>query len=478
MSKIFYKRPLQGPVADTANTSHSLKRHLGWVQLVVIGIGAIIGAGIFVITGKAAAECAGPAVTFSFIIAALICAVAGLCYAELASMIPSAGGSYAYTFVALGELPAWLVGWAVSAQYIFSASAVASGWAGYVKSFLQDFGIVIADRYSLPPLAYNMETGWELTGNFLNVPALLLVLGVGVLITVGIQAAARFTNAMVVIKLCTLALFIALGVFYIKPENWTPFVPLNTGVFGEFGFSGILRGAGLVFFAYVGFDTVATLAQDAISPQRDLPRGILGSLAISTVAYIAVALVLTGVAYYTTLSVPDPMAVALNALGPKFFWASSVVKAAIIAGLASVILVLLLGQSRVLLAIGEDGLLPKTIAKVHPRFRTPYIAAIGISLITALFTALFPVEILGQFVSIVTLFIFAVVCAAVWILRRKHPEHERPFRVPFAPWIPATGLVCCVAQMFFMPFTVWLQMGAWFALGLLIYFSYGFRRAR
>lgn len=469
---------MQADFVEVDEESHSLRRHLGWFQLVVIGIGAIIGAGIFVITGKAAAEYAGPAIVLSFVIASVICIFAGLCFAELASLIPVSGSSYSYAYVALGELPAWIIGWCVTAQYILSVSTVAAGWSGYLKSFLRDWGIIISDHYGQAPFHYNIETGWSITGHFLDIPALALVLSVGFLISIGIKAATHFTNIMVVIKLSTIALFIILGISHIHPENWTPFIPENTGIFGEFGVSGILRAAGLVFFAYIGFDTVSTLAQDAKEPQKTLPRGILGSLGICTVAYIVVSLILTGVVSYRLLSVPDPMAVALDAMGSSYFWVASIVKVAILAGLASVVLVQLLGQTRVFLAIGKDGLLPQAFAKIHPIFRTPVVATVVATLATAILASLFPVEILGQIVSMTTLFIFAIVCLGVLVLRRTHPDFKRPFRVPLVPWIPLAGIGTCLFQMLALPGVTWLQLMGWLIIGVAIYFVYGIKHSK
>jgi len=465
-------------VDDEVQEHHKLKRHLGWFQLVTIGIGAIIGAGIFVITGKAAAVYAGPAIVISFLIASTICIFAGLCYAELSSLIPVAGGSYAYSYVALGELPAWIIGWSVTAQYILSASTVSAGWAGYFTSFLADWGLRIPDAWSTTPLAYDVELGWSATGHICNLPAMIFVLFIGFMISIGIKAAAQLNNVMVIIKLATIALFIVLGIPHIEYANWTPLIPENTGVFGEFGVSGILRAAGLLFFAYIGFDAISTLAQDSKNPQRDLPRGILGSLAICTSAYIAVSLILTGIVSYKYLNVADPIAVALDAMGPNFFWVAAVVKVAILAGLSSVVLVALLSQSRMLMAISSDGLLPKAFSKIHRRFRTPLFTTVVTTLIVSALTGLLPLEILGQLVSMMTLLIFSIVCLGVWVLRHTHPEFERPFRVPFVPVIPFLGIICCVAQMFFLPAVTWLQMILWTCVGLIIYFSYGIKKSK
>lgn len=478
IKKFFLRKRLKADFIELDEERHGLKRHLGWFQLIMIGIGAIIGAGIFVITGTAAAQYAGPALVLSFVVASIICVFAGLCYAELSSLIPIAGGSYSYSYVALGELPAWIVGWLVTGQYLLSASTVASGWSGYLKSFLKDWGFAIPDQLALAPFHYEIGHGWYMTGAILDIPAILLVLLIGVMITIGIKAAAHFTNIMVIIKLFTVLLFIVVGVSYVVPENWTPFIPENTGHFGDFGVSGIFRAAGLVFFAYIGFDTVSTLAQDAKRPQQDLPRGILGSLAVCTIAYIVVSAILTGIVSYKFLNVPDPLAVALDALGPAFFWVKTIVKIAILAGLASVVLVQLLGQTRIFLAVGKDGLLPVPFSKVHPKTRTPIASCILTTLAAVVFSGLFPVEILGQLVSMMTLFIFMIVCLGVWILRHTHPEFKRPFKVRFVPLIPILGIVSCFGQMLVLPAITWLQLVIWLVLGLTIYFTYSIRHSK
>jgi APA family basic amino acid/polyamine antiporter len=476
--KLFLRKRLKADFVEVDEEHQGLKRHLGWFQLIVIGIGAIIGAGIFVITGTASAEYAGPAIVLSFIVASIICIFAGLCYAELSSLIPIAGGSYSYAYIALGELPAWIIGWSVTGQYIFSASTVAAGWSGYFKSFFKGYGLTIPDWLSKAPLVYDSASGWSLTGALFDLPAMLVVALIGVMISIGIKAAARFNNAMVVIKLCTVALFIFIGVSHIDTANWSPFIPENTGIFGNFGFSGIFRAAGLVFFAYIGFDTVSTLAQDSKNPQKDLPRGILGSLLICTLAYIIVSAILTGIVSYKLLNVPDPIAVALDAMGPSFLWVASIVKIAILAGLASVVLVQLLGQSRIFLAIAKDGLLPKPFAKMSKKTQTPLTGSIITALATMVLSGLFPVEILGQLVSMMTLFIFAIVCLGVWILRHTHPEFKRPFKVPFVPLIPILGIATCIGQMLFLPAITWMQIILWMIVGLVIYFCYGYKHSK
>jgi len=478
MKGLFRRKPMKGSFVEIEEGQHQLKRHLKAGHLVTIGIGAIIGAGIFVITGQAAALYAGPAVVLSFITAAIICTFAGLCYAELASLIPAAGGSYSYSYVALGELPAWIVGWAVSGQYMISASTVAVGWSGYFISLFRDLGVTFADEFVKAPLSYSPEAGWHATGALLNLPALLLVLFLGFLISVGIRAAAHFNNVMVVVKLCTVILFIVMGIPYIQAENWIPFIPENTGRFGDFGWSGVLRGAGIVFFAYIGFDTVSTLAQDSVHPQKDIPKGILGSLFICTAAYIATALVLVGVVHYAMLDVPDPMAVALQAMGSKFFWFKFIVKIAILAGLTTVVLVQMLGQSRMFLAMSKDGLLPTPFGHVHSLTKTPVFSSLIATLIVAAVSSLFTVDVLAQLVSITTLLIFGIVCLGVLVLRRTHPEFHRSFKVPFVPAVPIIGMVICFAQMCMLPLGTWSQLGVWLAIGVLIYFGYSYRNSK
>jgi len=475
IKNLFLRKPMK---ANFADEEHGMKRHLGWFQLIVIGIGAIIGAGIFVITGTASATYAGPAIVLSFALAAIICVLAGLCYAELSAMIPIAGGSYSYAYIALGELPAWIIGWSITAQMIFSIATVAAGWAGYLTNFLKDWSIVISSHYGLAPLQYDVAMGWTLSGSLINLPAMLLILFVGIMVAIGIKAAANFNSILVVIKLCTVALFIIIGIPHINPENWVPFIPQNGGVFGEFGWSGIARAAGLVFFAYIGFDTVSTLAQESKNPQKNLPRGILGSLGICTIAYIAVAAILTGVVSYKLLNVPDPMSVALDAMGPSYFWVSTIVKIAILAGLSSVVLIQLLGQTRIFLAIGKDGLLPKAFGKIHSRTKTPIAATLITTVVVMILAGVFPVAILGQLVSMITLFIFAVVCLGVLVLRRTHPEFKRPFKVPLVPWVPLLGILACVGQMVVLPAVTWLQMLLWFAIGFIIYFAYGMKNSK
>lgn len=474
---LFLRKSIHARFEEGDGEGSSVKRRLGALNLTAIGIGAIIGAGIFVITGQAAANYAGPAIVLSFIAAALICFLAGLCYAELSSMIPIAGGSYSFSYVAMGEFVAWLVGWTLIAQCIISASTVCVGWSGYFVSFLNDIGIHISPTWSEAAIMHTAEKGWGLTDSVLNLPAMGLVLFLTIMISIGVRAVSYFNNAMVVIKISTVLLFIALGINYVNTDNWVPFIPENTGHFGQFGWSGVLRGAGLVFFAYIGFDTISTLACDAKNPQKDLPIGILGSLALCTVAYIITAFILTGVVHYSNLGVPDPMSVALNVMGPHFKWLKIVVKLAIIAGLTSVSLVQFLGQTRVFMAMSRDGLLPQKFHKLHPKLESPLFSCILTGLVAMFLVGLFPVNILGELVSMATLFLFTIVCLGVLILRKTHPEFQRKFKVPFVPWVPLLGACACVAQMCFFPLFVWIEFMAWLLIGLVIYFSYSMKHS-
>ncbi len=478
MSKqLFLKKSIRTLLSEASSNKAGLKKTLGPWSLLAMGIGAIIGAGIFVLSGEAAAQYAGPAISISFILAAIICVFAALCYAEFASLIPIAGSAYSYAYVTMGELIAWIIGWGLTLEYLFSAATVAVGWSGYFTSILNDLGLILPKSLVTAPLSYSVVEGWSMTGSFINLPAVIITLLMGVLVATGVKAAASFNNVMVFIKLLVIAVFIGLGLFFVKKENWQPFIPQNTGVFGHYGFSGIFRGAGLVFFAFIGFDALSTLAQEAKNPQKDLPKAMLGSLGVSTIVYILVALVLTGIVSYTKLNVADPIAVAIAALGPKFLWIGFLVKLAILAGLTSVILVMIMGQARIFFTMAQDGLLPKVFTKVHSTYRTPFIITLAVTALALLVAGLFPVEILGQLVSMGTLMAFAIVCFGVLVLRAKQPLLHRPFKTPFMPWVPLIGTLACVFQMFMLPWVTWMQLLIWMGLGLWIYFSYSIKNS-
>ena len=470
---IFYKKPISHFAAERDHSGHTLKRVLGPADLTLLGIGAVIGAGIFVITGQAAAQYAGPGIILSFIISALACIFAGLCYAEFASMIPAAGGAYNYAYATLGEIFAMVIGWDLILEYLFAVSTVAVGWSGYTVSFLKDFGLTVPALISGAPFEYGIETGWHTTGALINIPAVLIIALLAYLVARGIRESASANRLIVIIKAVAILLFIGFGIMYVKAQNWVPFIPENRGEFGVFGWSGVLRGAAVVFFAYIGFDAVSTAAQEAKNPQKDMPIGILLSLGICTVLYIVVALVLTGIIHFDKLNCPDPMAVALNAAGPDLFWLRPIVKIGAIAGLSSVILVQLLAQSRIFFAMATDHLLPNFFRVVHPRFRTPALSTAVTGIVAISFAGFLPIGILGEMVSIGTLFAFAVVCVSVLVLRYKRPELTRPFKTPFFPAVPILGAGMSIFQMAGLPWGTWLRFIIWFVVGLCIYCCYG-----
>lgn len=474
--RLMRKKTLEELAAEADRGKHRLRRSLGPINLVLIGIGVIIGAGIFVLTGHAAAQMAGPAIVLSFIISGGACAFAGLCYAELASMIPIAGSAYTYAYATLGQFVAWIIGWDLILEYTLGGTTVAIGWSGYVVSFLKDIGIFLPHSLISPPFIYNFETDkWISTGSLFNLPAVVVVAFVTFFLVIGIRESARLNAVIVLIKVSILLAFIAVGFFFIKPELWHPFIPPNKGQFGLFGLSGVLRGAGVIFFAYIGFDTLSTLAQETKDPQKNMPIGILGSLLICTVLYVVTSLVLTGVVSYSELGGPAPFAVALDAMRLSVF--SPLLKIGAIAGLTSVILILLLGQTRVFFAVSRDKLLPAVLSQIHPRFRTPHIATLITGATTALLAALLPIGVVGELVSIGTLLAFVIVCSGVLVLRYTQPTAKRAFRAHGGSATPILGILSCFYLMVGLPRDTWLRLILWLTIGFVLYFSYGIKKA-
>lgn len=468
----------KSPFEIHEDNGHTLHRHLGPGALVALGIGVIIGTGIFVLTGTAAANYAGPALILSFVLAALACGLAGLCYAEMASMIPVSGSAYSYAYVTLGEFIAWFIGWNLMLEYLFASAAVAVGWSGYVVSLLDQIGLHLPDHLTHAPFAKAPDGhGLVSTGALLNFPAVFVVAMMSALCYVGIRQASWVNNIVVVVKLAVILLFIGFGLAYVDTAHWTPFIPENTGKFGQFGLSGIVTGAAVIFFAYIGFDCVSTAAQEAKNPQRDMPIGILGSLVICTVLYVAMTAVMTGMVPYTELNVPAPVALALDRY-PELAWLAVPVKLGAIAGITSVILVLLYGQSRIFLTMSRDGLLPPTMGRVHPRFKTPHVSTLITGVCSAITAGLLPVDLLGEMVSIGTLLAFAVVCVSVLVLRYTRPELPRGFRTPW-PWFTCLGGAGVAGYlMYALPADTWLRLVVWTLIGLGVYFLYGIRHSR
>ena len=464
-------------MAEAEDTGeHCLRRALGPINLVTLGIGAIIGAGIFVITGQAAAQFAGPAILISFVLAGIACAFAGLCYSEFASMIPIAGSAYTYSYATLGELIAWIIGWDLILEYGFGAATVAVGWSGHLRAFLEDIGLHLP---AMPGSTFNLF-GYPVHLQY-DYIGFLVILAITAILVIGIKESANFTTAIVIMKVAVVCVFIVLATAFLathswKPNYWHPFIPPNQGATGAFGWSGILRGAGVVFFAYIGFDAVSTAAQEARNPKKDMPFGILGSLVICTLLYILVSGLLTRLVPYTQLNVPDPVVVGIRTTGHH--WATFLVELGALAGLATVMLVMLLGQSRVFFSMSHDGLLWPWASKVHPRFRTPYISSIVVGLFVAILATLVPLSVLDEMTSVGTLLAFVLVSAGVWVMRVKHPEVNRPFRTPLVPLVPILAIAFSSLLIVFLSPWTQLRLVVWLVIGLAIYFGYGRKHSK
>ena len=499
MAKLLETKPLSRLLHEAQDEGESgLKRTLGPLNLITLGIGAIIGAGIFVLTGQAAAKHAGPAVMLSFVVAGITCAFAGLCYAEFASLIPIAGSAYTYGYATLGEFVAWIIGWDLVLEYAFGAATVASGWSGYFVGLLQDFHIHIPPQLTTTPgnVLYLYHDRWQalaalpagidasalphVTGVF-NLVAFLVITVITTILIIGIQESANLNTAIVLVKLGVVGVFLVLGIGYILKHpaeahaNWTPFIPPSEGP-GAFGIGGITAGAASIFFAYIGFDAVSTAAQEAKNPKRDMPIGILGSLVICTLLYIAVSGVLTGLVSYKALNVGDPVAVGIDVTGVR--WGSILVKIGAVFGLSTVMLVMLLGQSRVFYSMSRDGLLWKWAGVIHPKFRTPWISNMVVGAIVAFMPALLPISRLSELVNMGTLLAFAIVCAGVWILRRRNPHLHRPFKTPLVPLVPFLGIVSALYLVWTLPTLTKVVVLGWLAFGLVIYFTYSVKHSK
>jgi basic amino acid/polyamine antiporter, APA family len=476
---IWKRKPLNLLLDEASDTEKGLKKTLSATGLTALGVGAIIGAGLFSITGLAAASNAGPAITISFLVAALGCIFAGLCYAEFSSMIPVAGSAYTYSFATMGEFVAWVIGWDLVLEYAVGAATVSISWSRYLQKFLDGYGIHIDTDYMLSPFE----------GGLINLPAVFIVVLMSLVLMRGTKESAFINGLIVALKVTVVLVFIVLGWQYIRPENYTEYIPENTGTFGEFGFSGIIRAAAIVFFAYIGFDAVSTAAQEAKNPKRDMPIGILLSLGICTLLYILFAHVMTGVVNYKAFAGADgiaPVAIAIDAMGPMgpggmitpaYPWLNKAILLAILAGYASVILVMLMGQSRVFFSMSKDGLMPKVFSDVHPKFRTPAKNNMLFMLLVSLFAAFVPARVVGEMTSIGTLFAFILVCIGVMIMRKKMPDAPRAFRTPLVPLVPILGIGVCLFMMVFLPLDTWIRLIVWMMIGFDLYLFYGMRNS-
>jgi APA family basic amino acid/polyamine antiporter len=476
LRRLFAVRTVESICAEL-DSAPPLKRVLTASSLTAIGLGSTIGTGIFILTGTVAANHTGPALTLALLIAAIGSALAAICYSEFAAMIPVSGSAYTYSYATLGEAIAWIVGWNLSLEYLMSASAVAVGWSQYVVNLLDGWGIHLPKALTNAPLDKGTDTLLMTTGSIINLPAVLVVLALGWILYIGVKESATANSIMVWIKVAVIVIFILAGISFIDTANWHPYLPAATGKEGEFGWGGLLRGTAIIFFSYVGFDAASTTARETRNPQRDVPLGILGALIISAVLYMAMAAVMTGMVPYTKLGVEAPVAVALDA-HPELAKLGWLVKLGAIAGMTSVILMSMLGQPRIFLCMAADGLLPKAMSKVHPKYRTPHIATAITTVLAAAIAGLFPLNILGELISMGILLAFTVVCIGVLVLRYTRPNVHRPFRVPWAPVTCVLGAVICGGITKFLPDGTWRLFGFWSIIGFSIYAFYGYRHSR
>ena len=461
MNKVLFRtKPLGEFLSETTEIGHTLKKTLRVWDLIALGIGCIIGVGIFVLPGVQAARHSGPGIILSFGIAALSCGCSALCYAELAAMIPVAGSAYTYGYATLGELPAWIIGWDLILEYMVAAVLVSTGWSAYLVNLLSNLGLQLPHAICASP--------WDKVPGTINLPAVFIVGLLTLLLVRGVRESSRINLIIVSVKIAVILFFIVLSIHYIKPTNWKPFMP--------FGFGGVMTSAAIVFLAYVGFDAVSTAAEEAVNPQRDMPIGIITSLVVATILYVSVSAIMTGIVPYTRLDVADPIALVLNELGKP--WASMIISVGAIAGITSVLLVLMLGQPRILFAMSRDGLLPRFLSKVHPRYKTPHMTTLTTGVIVATAAAFTPINVSSELCSIGTLFAYMIVCAGVIVLRRSRPDLQRPFKVPLFPGLPILGFLLCGYLMISLPVTAWERFVIWLLIGITIFFLYSRSHSR
>ncbi len=479
MAGLFSKKSINELIAESEEGEHKLHRVLSTTNLIMIGVGVIIGAGLFSITGIAAGQHAGPAVTISFLIAGIGCAFAALCYAEFSTMIPVAGSAYTYSYATLGELIAWIIGWDLVLEYAVGAATVSISWSSYIAQLLQYYDIYL-------PLELRMSYFETLTGSdgtihhgIVNLPALFIIVAVSLLLVRGVKESSTVNNIIVVLKVAVILIFITLGWAYINQANYVPYIPQNTGEFGSFGWSGIIRAAGIIFFAFIGFDAISTAAQESSNPTRSMPIAIFASLAICTVLYILFAHVITGMVSYTAFKKLDIMAPAVVAIQQMpYMWLQQLVIVAVLLGYTSVILVMLMGQSRVFYSMSKDGLLPKIFSDVHPKFKTPWKSNLLFMVFVGVFAGFVPAHVVIEMTSIGTLLAFVIVCLGIIILRKTMPDAPRVFKTPFVPWVPLAGIFFCLGMMFFLRWETWVRLFIWMGIGFVIYFLYSRKNSR